>query len=154
LLGGTLQEAVLSGSNRDKALQHLSVPLLYLPHAAWLLPRMSFRFGGATFMCFKDLTLVPIQTKMINPDLLTQQDEEWIDNYHKQVSGHNGFLTVKRKCCAVQNWLLSHSMLLEYCTRCLLCRQPAQAHALRSDMTIKLVRGGQIDAVMSRAVLS
>lgn len=44
-----------------------------------------FRFGGATFMCFKDLTLVPIQTKMINPDLLTQQDEEWMDNYHKQV---------------------------------------------------------------------
>lgn len=38
-------------------------------------------------MCFKDLTLVPIQTKMINPDLLTQQDEEWIDNYHKQVRG-------------------------------------------------------------------
>lgn len=36
-------------------------------------------------MCFKDLTLVPIQTKMINPNLLTAEEEAWLDNYHKQV---------------------------------------------------------------------
>lgn len=44
-----------------------------------------FRFGGSTFMCFKDLTLVPIQTKMIDLNLITQQDEAWLDNYHTQV---------------------------------------------------------------------
>jgi Xaa-Pro aminopeptidase len=43
------------------------------------------RFGGATFMCFKDLTLVPIQTKMIDADLITPQEEAWLDAYHKQV---------------------------------------------------------------------
>jgi hypothetical protein len=36
-------------------------------------------------MCFKDLTLVPIQTKMINPDLITPLEEQWLDNYHTQV---------------------------------------------------------------------
>jgi hypothetical protein len=46
---------------------------------------LACRFGGATFMCFKDLTLVPIQTKMINPDLITPLEEQWLDNYHKQV---------------------------------------------------------------------
>lgn len=44
-----------------------------------------FRFGGATFMCFKDLTLVPIQTKMIDAALITPQEEAWLDAYHKQV---------------------------------------------------------------------
>lgn len=54
-----------------------------------------FRFGGATFMAFKDLTLVPIQTKMINADLITPDEEAWLDNYHKQVRDHN------MGCCTV-----------------------------------------------------
>jgi hypothetical protein len=36
-------------------------------------------------MYFKDLTLVPIQTKMIDLDLLLPAEEEWMDKYHKQV---------------------------------------------------------------------
>ncbi|KAF6262047.1 peptidase M24, structural domain-containing protein [Scenedesmus sp. NREL 46B-D3] len=44
-----------------------------------------FRFGGATFMSFEDLTLVPIQIKMINPALLTDSEEQWLDSYHKLV---------------------------------------------------------------------
>ena len=37
------------------------------------------RFGGATFMAFEDLTLVPIQTKMLEPTLLTGDEEAWLD---------------------------------------------------------------------------
>lgn len=44
------------------------------------------RFGGATFMAFEDLTLVPIQTKMISAALLTASEEQWLDGYHKLVS--------------------------------------------------------------------
>uniref|UniRef100_A0A383V906 Uncharacterized protein n=1 Tax=Tetradesmus obliquus TaxID=3088 RepID=A0A383V906_TETOB len=44
-----------------------------------------FRFGGATFMAFEDLTLVPIQTKMISAELLTASEEQWLDGYHKLV---------------------------------------------------------------------
>jgi hypothetical protein len=42
-------------------------------------------------MSFEDLTLVPIQTKMINADLLTASEELWLDNYHKLV----------RRCCLI-----------------------------------------------------
>eukprot|EP00879_Flechtneria_rotunda_P015989 GHRR01016722.1.p1 GENE.GHRR01016722.1~~GHRR01016722.1.p1 ORF type:complete len:698 (+),score=235.84 GHRR01016722.1:303-2396(+) len=44
-----------------------------------------FRFGGSTFMAFEDLTLVPIQTKMIDPALLTPAEEQWLDDYHRKV---------------------------------------------------------------------
>jgi hypothetical protein len=36
-------------------------------------------------MYFKDLTLVPIQTKMIDLGLLLPAEEDWMDKYHKQV---------------------------------------------------------------------
>jgi hypothetical protein len=39
-------------------------------------------------MAFEDLTLVPIQTKMINAALLTASEEQWLDGYHKLVSMH------------------------------------------------------------------
>jgi hypothetical protein len=57
------------------------VPLLFPNVLTGVVPR----FGGATYMYFKDLTLVPIQTKMIDLDLLLPAEEEWMDKYHKQV---------------------------------------------------------------------
>ncbi len=43
------------------------------------------RFGGASFMGFVPLTLVPIQTKMIDQSLLSPHEVAWIDRYHQQV---------------------------------------------------------------------
>lgn len=37
-------------------------------------------------MAFEDLTLVPIQTKMLEPTLLTGDEEAWLDAYHARVS--------------------------------------------------------------------
>lgn len=46
---------------------------------------MHGRYGGMTFMGFEDLTLVPVQTKMIDPALLTPSEEKWLDDYHQKV---------------------------------------------------------------------
>jgi len=37
------------------------------------------------FLCFKNLTLVPIDKKLINKYLLTDEEKEWLDNYHQEV---------------------------------------------------------------------
>lgn len=42
-------------------------------------------FGGATFLRFRYLTLVPIQTKMIEPALLSPEEAAWLDAYHSAV---------------------------------------------------------------------
>jgi hypothetical protein len=43
-------------------------------------------------MAFEDLTLVPIQTKMINAALLTASEEQWLDGYHKLVGAQHCIL--------------------------------------------------------------
>jgi len=44
------------------------------------------------FLCFKNLTLVPIDKRLINKYLLTDEETEWLNNYHqevwKQISPH------------------------------------------------------------------
>ena len=61
----------------------LLILLFYIMFLSWF---VRFRFGGATFMAFEDLTLVPIQTKMISAELLTASEEQWLDSYHRLVS--------------------------------------------------------------------
>lgn len=46
------------------------------------------RFGGTSFLCFRRLTLVPIQTKMVDPDLMRPEEVEWLDAYHTEVTSH------------------------------------------------------------------
>jgi Xaa-Pro aminopeptidase len=43
------------------------------------------RFGGTTFLGFERLTLVPIQAKMLAPELLSPAELKWLDEYHTQV---------------------------------------------------------------------
>lgn len=38
------------------------------------------------FLKFKPLTLVPFDWKIINPTLLTPQEKNWLNNYHKQIT--------------------------------------------------------------------
>jgi len=44
------------------------------------------RFGGMSFFSFRALTLVPIQTKMVLPELMRQEEVAWLDDYHQRVS--------------------------------------------------------------------
>ena len=40
------------------------------------------QFGGVQFLGFEHVTLVPIQTKLIDKSLLTTEEIEWINTYH------------------------------------------------------------------------
>ncbi|XP_047315787.1 aminopeptidase P2 [Impatiens glandulifera] len=42
-------------------------------------------FGGITYLGFEKLTYVPIQTKLINFNLLTNTEINWLNNYHSDV---------------------------------------------------------------------
>ena len=42
-------------------------------------------FGDKKFLCFKKLTFVPLQTKMIDVSLLTADEADWVDAYQAQV---------------------------------------------------------------------
>ncbi|XP_041369026.1 xaa-Pro aminopeptidase 1-like [Gigantopelta aegis] len=41
-----------------------------------------YNFQKRGFLTFEPLTLVPMQTKMIDPSLLTQQEIDWLNDYH------------------------------------------------------------------------
>lgn len=43
------------------------------------------RFGGVQFFGFEALTLIPIQTKLIVPELMAVSDVAWLDSYHATV---------------------------------------------------------------------
>lgn len=41
-----------------------------------------YNFGNTGFLTMEPVTLVPIQSKMIIPSLLTQEEIEWLNSYH------------------------------------------------------------------------
>eukprot|EP00195_Chlamydomonas_chlamydogama_P009509 CAMPEP_0202892282 /NCGR_PEP_ID=MMETSP1392-20130828/2027_1 /ASSEMBLY_ACC=CAM_ASM_000868 /TAXON_ID=225041 /ORGANISM="Chlamydomonas chlamydogama, Strain SAG 11-48b" /LENGTH=683 /DNA_ID=CAMNT_0049576179 /DNA_START=304 /DNA_END=2355 /DNA_ORIENTATION=- len=43
------------------------------------------RYGGASYFGFEALTMVPMQTRMVDLALMTPQEEAWLDAYHRQV---------------------------------------------------------------------
>eukprot|EP00238_Polyblepharides_amylifera_P013764 CAMPEP_0196598434 /NCGR_PEP_ID=MMETSP1081-20130531/94318_1 /TAXON_ID=36882 /ORGANISM="Pyramimonas amylifera, Strain CCMP720" /LENGTH=636 /DNA_ID=CAMNT_0041924129 /DNA_START=383 /DNA_END=2290 /DNA_ORIENTATION=- len=43
------------------------------------------RFGGVDYLGFRPLTHIPIQSKMMMPELLSPAEVAWIDSYHAQV---------------------------------------------------------------------
>ena len=42
-------------------------------------------FGGKDYLQFNDLTMVPIQKKLMAMDLLTEEERAWVDAYHAKV---------------------------------------------------------------------
>lgn len=44
-----------------------------------------FNFGDTKYLKFSNLTMVPLQRKLIDVTLLSSEEIEWIDDYHKQV---------------------------------------------------------------------
>ena len=50
------------------------------------------------FLQFEDLTLCPIETEPIKLNLLTDEEKEWLNNYHKEVYNRlQGYLTDDEK---------------------------------------------------------
>lgn len=46
--------------------------------------KTKYNFRNKGSLTFEPLTLVPIQQKMINTDLLTQKERDWLNDYHKE----------------------------------------------------------------------
>ncbi|GJN09927.1 hypothetical protein PR202_ga27981 [Eleusine coracana subsp. coracana] len=42
-------------------------------------------FGGISYLGFEKLTFVPIQSKLIDPSLLSSSEIDWVNKYHEQV---------------------------------------------------------------------
>jgi len=42
-------------------------------------------FNDRGFLKFETVTLVPIQRKLLDPSLLTQEEIDWLDSYHQTV---------------------------------------------------------------------
>ncbi|KAJ3352842.1 hypothetical protein HDU91_005965 [Kappamyces sp. JEL0680] len=67
-------------------------------------------FGDTGFLGFEHVTVVPIQTKLIEKSLLTPEEVQWINKYHQtcleRVSRHldkqeEGFKWLARECIAI-----------------------------------------------------
>jgi Xaa-Pro aminopeptidase len=54
------------------------------PHAAHH-HHIPGRFGGVLYFGFDALTLVPIQTTMVDASLLSAEEVAWLDGYHAKV---------------------------------------------------------------------
>lgn len=58
----------------------LSLSFSHFIHSA------SLRFGGLPSLGFERLTLVPIETKMVETAILSPEEIAWLDQYHRDVS--------------------------------------------------------------------
>jgi len=74
-------------------------------------PKESNEFNGVKYMGFERLTYVPIQIKMMKLELLTDEEIEWINDYHSEVwekvSGRVGDEQI------AQNWLFDNTQPIE-----------------------------------------
>lgn len=42
-------------------------------------------FGSKGYLTFEHLTMCPIQVSLVDPDLLTKEDKQWLNDYHQEV---------------------------------------------------------------------
>lgn len=64
----------------------------------------NFRERG--FLTFEHVTLVPIQTKLMVPELLTRQEIAWINDYHSESRDKVGPLLEAQGRTAAYKWLM------------------------------------------------
>lgn len=67
----------------------------------------NFRERG--FLTFKTVTMVPIQTKLIDPALLTKKEVEWLNAYHTECREKVGELLLQQGHKEAYNWLLKET---------------------------------------------
>ncbi|KAL2086915.1 hypothetical protein ACEWY4_017974 [Coilia grayii] len=67
-------------------------------------PEYNYRNRGS--LTFEMITLVPIQTKMINTELLTQKERDWLNEYHRQCREITGAELQRQGRKAALDWLV------------------------------------------------
>lgn len=65
-------------------------------------------FGGKEYLRFEHLTLCPIQISLIDRSLLTQDEKDWLKDYHAEVLAKVGPLLEKAGDQRGQKWLKNH----------------------------------------------
>lgn len=67
------------------------------------------RYRSKQFLTFEPITLVPIQTKMIDPSLLTEHEIAWLNNYHADIRTKVGEELKAQGKTEVYHWLLKNT---------------------------------------------
>ncbi|XP_067656782.1 xaa-Pro aminopeptidase 1-like [Haliotis asinina] len=65
-----------------------------------------YNFKKKGFLTFEPITLVPIQTKLIDPSLLTEQEIDWLNEYHMRCREVVGAELKKQGKLKVLDWLI------------------------------------------------
>jgi len=68
-----------------------------------------YNFNEKGYLCFDTITLVPIQTKLLEPSLLTVDEIEWLDNYHQTCREVIGNALKKQGKTAGYKWLMKET---------------------------------------------
>ncbi|XP_033729855.1 xaa-Pro aminopeptidase 1-like [Pecten maximus] len=68
--------------------------------------KTEYNFREKGFLTFEPLTLVPIQTKMICPSLLSEREVEWLNTYHSKVRDEVGSELRRQGKQAALDWMM------------------------------------------------
>ncbi|XP_076464238.1 xaa-Pro aminopeptidase 1-like isoform X2 [Babylonia areolata] len=68
-----------------------------------------YKYKNKTFLTFEPITLVPIQTKLIDPTLLTEKEISWLNAYHTTVRTVVGKELQAQGKEEVHDWLVRHT---------------------------------------------
>ncbi len=71
--------------------------------------RTQHDFGGRGYLTFEDLTLVPVQRRMIEPRLLAADEVAYLDEYHAECRERVGALLRERGMKEGLDWLMKET---------------------------------------------
>ncbi|XP_053307004.1 xaa-Pro aminopeptidase 1 isoform X2 [Spea bombifrons] len=72
--------------------------------------KTKYDFKNRGSLTFEPITLVPIQTKMINIEMLTQKEVDWVNEYHKQCRNIVGAELEKQGRQEALQWLIRETV--------------------------------------------
>ncbi|XP_076035490.1 aminopeptidase P isoform X2 [Oratosquilla oratoria] len=61
------------------------------------------------FLTFKNVTMVPVQIKMIEPSMLTEKEVKWLNNYHAECREQVGKLLLQQGHKEAYDWLVKQT---------------------------------------------
>lgn len=74
---------------------------------------LKFNFNDRGYLGFETITLVPIQTKLLDPSLMTREEIEWIDQYHQQCRDIVGKELEQQGRTRALQWLIKETEPME-----------------------------------------
>jgi len=71
-----------------------------------------YNFRNRGYLTFETITLVPIQTKLLQPSLLTSEEISWLDSYHQTCRDIVGKALEEQGKSSGLQWLLRETLPL------------------------------------------